>query len=139
MRPTPLGIVSGNVFRDVNRNGVLDGGEAGMPNVWVGVTRDGGTTVPGFAMTDGSGDYTIRAPVNDPPHVSTYSVFMSPPSGYFATTSTALTPVWINENTPVTGKNFGVLAFQDDFIDLAQLAAVCRAWAASGRPPGTAA
>ena len=25
---------------------------------------------------------------------------------------------------------FGVLAFQDEYIDLAQLAAICRAWAA---------
>ena len=26
---------------------------------------------------------------------------------------------------------FGVLAFQDEYIDLAQLAAICRAWAAA--------
>ncbi len=30
---------------------------------------------------------------------------------------------------------FGVLAFQDDFIDMAQLAAVCRAWAADKSRP----
>ena len=30
---------------------------------------------------------------------------------------------------------FGVLAFQDDFIDMSQLAAVCRAWAADKSRP----
>ena len=112
VRPTPVGTVAGKVFRDANRNGVPDGGEIGMPGVWVGVTRDAGTTISGYALTDDNGDYTILAPVNDPPHVSSYAVFVTPPAGYFATTPTALTPVWINEGTPVTGKNFGVLAFQ---------------------------
>jgi prepilin-type N-terminal cleavage/methylation domain-containing protein len=137
MRPTPLGIVSGKVFRDVNRNGVLDGGEAGMPNVWVGVTRDAGTTVPGYTMTDENGDYTIRAPVNDPPHVASYSVFMSPPSGYFATTSTALAPVWINENSPVTGKNFGVLAFQLISLDASRVLSLANGDLAEHDWPGT--
>ena len=30
---------------------------------------------------------------------------------------------------------FGVLAFQDEYIDLAQLAAICRAWAADKTSP----
>jgi prepilin-type N-terminal cleavage/methylation domain-containing protein len=121
VRPTPLGTVAGKVFRDVNRNGVLDGSESGMPSVWVGVTRDAGTTVSGYTMTDENGDYTIRAPANDPPRTVSYSVFVSPPSGYFATTSTALSPVWLNENNPVTGKNFGVLAFQLISLDAARV------------------
>ena len=36
---------------------------------------------------------------------------------------------------------FGVLAFQDEYIDLAQLAAICRAWVADKSrsiPPATA-
>lgn len=121
VRPTPLGTVAGKVFRDVNRNGILDGGEVGMPNVWVGVTRDAGTTVSGYTSTDANGDYTIRAPANDPPRTVSYSVFMSPPSGYFATTSTAISPLWINENSPVTDKNFGVLAFQLISLDAARV------------------
>jgi prepilin-type N-terminal cleavage/methylation domain-containing protein len=121
VRPTPLGTVAGKVFRDVNRNGILDAGEVGMPNVWVGVTRDGGTTVSGYTSTDENGEYTVKAPVNDPPHTTSYAVFMSPPSGYFATTSTALSPLWINENAPVSGKNFGVLAFQLISLDAARV------------------
>src|SRR5438093_3864582 len=92
-----------------------------MGNVCVGVTRDAGTTVSGYTMTDANGDYTIRAPVNDPPHVTSYAVFMTPPSGYFATTSTALSPVWVNETTPATGRNFGVLAFQLISLDAARV------------------
>jgi prepilin-type N-terminal cleavage/methylation domain-containing protein len=137
VRPTPLGIVSGKVFRDVNKNGVLDGGEVGMPNVWVGVTRDGGTSVPGYATTDANGDYTIRAPVNDPPHVASYSVFMTPPSGYFSTTATALTPVWINENTPVTSKNFGVLAFQLISLDASRVLSLANGDLAERDWPGS--
>jgi prepilin-type N-terminal cleavage/methylation domain-containing protein len=121
VRPTPLGTVAGKVFRDVNRNGVMDGSEAGMPNVWVGVTRDAGTTVSGYTSTDENGEYTIKAPVNDPPHTISYSVFMVPPSGYFATTPTALAPLWINEAAPATGKNFGVLAFQLISLDAARV------------------
>jgi uncharacterized protein (DUF2141 family) len=112
LRPTPVGTVAGKVFRDGNRNGVHDTGEIGMANVWVGVTRDAGTTVSAYAATDENGDYMIQAPVNDPPHTTSYSVFMTPPSGYFATSPTSVSPVWINEATPVMGRNFGVLAFQ---------------------------
>src|SRR5580765_3803344 len=112
IRPTPMGTVAGKVFRDVNKNGILDAGEQGMPSVWVGVTRDAGTTVSGYTMTDGNGDYTITAPVNDPPHTASYAVFITPPAGYFATSSSAQSPVWVSEASPVTGRNFGVLAFQ---------------------------
>jgi prepilin-type N-terminal cleavage/methylation domain-containing protein len=121
VRPTPLGTVAGRVFRDVNKNGILDSGEQGMQSVWVGVTRDAGTTVSGYAMTDANGDYTIQAPVNDPPHTASYSVFMTPPSGYYATSATALAPVWVNEGTPVTDRNFGVLAFQLISLDAARV------------------
>ena len=46
---------------------------------------------------------------------------MTPPSGYFATTSTALAPVWVNETAPATGRNFGVLAFQLISLDAARV------------------
>ncbi len=137
VRPTPMGTVAGKVFRDVNRNGILDAGEAGMPNVWVGVTRDAGTTVSGYAMTDENGDYTINAPVNDPPHVTSYAVFMTPPSGYFATTSTAIAPVWVNEATPVTNRNFGVLAFQLISLDAARVLSLANGDLAEKDWPGT--
>ena len=137
VRPTPLGTVAGKVFRDVNKNGVLDAGEQGMPSVWVGVTRDAGTTVSGYAMTDGNGEYTIRTPVNDPPRTTSYSVFITPPSGYYATTSTALAPVWVSESTPVTDRNFGVLAFQLISLEAARVLSLANGDLAERDWPGS--
>src|SRR5262249_51179587 len=50
--------VRGTVFLDVNKNGTLDAGEAGVPGVWVGVTPDYGVTVLSYQYTDASGGYS---------------------------------------------------------------------------------
>ena len=73
--------VRGKVYTDANRNGVLDGGEAGISAVWVGVSKDAGLNVAGYAYTDGNGDYDVTASVNDPPHTQPYSVYVVPPAG----------------------------------------------------------
>jgi prepilin-type N-terminal cleavage/methylation domain-containing protein len=112
LRKTAFGTISGKVFRDVNRNGQWDSGEDGITNVWVAASSDGGKTVAASATTDVNGDYTIQAPVNDPPRTAPYAVYITPPQGYFATGPTALAPVWVKENTLTGGKNFGALAFQ---------------------------
>jgi prepilin-type N-terminal cleavage/methylation domain-containing protein len=112
LRNTANGTVTGRVYRDVNKNGIYDAGESGIANVWVGLTKDGGATITGYATTDASGNYSITAPINDPPHTTPYMLYITPPSGYFATSSTAISPVWITDGGTVSGKDFGVFAFQ---------------------------
>ena len=109
--PSLTGTVKGKVYRDNNRNGVLDGGEAGIQGTWVGVTKDG-ITVNGYAYTDANGDYSIRAPINDPPHTQPYYVYTVPPAGYYPTSTTAIANVWVQNNATLTGKNFGMAGYQ---------------------------
>ncbi len=106
-----IGTIKGTVFRDVNKNGVVDGGEQGVQNVWVGATTDGGITVPAYAYTDASGNYSFDVPANDPPHTTPYSIMMIPPTGYFPTTPTSLNNIWVQSGQTYTGKNFGVASF----------------------------
>jgi hypothetical protein len=112
LRTTAFGSISGVVFRDMNKNGVYDAGESGIANVWVGLTKDGGVTVTASATTDANGNYTIQAPVNNPPHTTPYSIFFTPPAGYFATSTTAISNVWVADGASITNQNFGALAFQ---------------------------
>ncbi len=107
------GTVSGTVFKDNNKNGVLDGGEVGIANVWVGVSKDGGITIQGFAYTDNSGNYSIpQVPINDPPHSTPYTVMCIPPPGFFPTSTTAIGGVWVQFNQTVANENFGMSSFQ---------------------------
>ncbi|MBI5170063.1 MAG: hypothetical protein HZA61_11285 [Candidatus Eisenbacteria bacterium] len=105
------GTIKGQVFRDNNRNGVPDGADAGLGNVWVGVTTDGGITVQGYSYTDGSGNYSIAVPANDPPRTNAYSVFIVPPAGFFPTNSTTIGSLWLQANQVLTGKNFGMSSY----------------------------
>ena len=107
-----MGKITGRVFIDANRNGVLDGSESGIADVWVGATKDAGTTVSGYAYTDASGNYQINTPVNDPPHTDAYSAFVTPPPGYFPTGSTSLGGIWVQANATVANQNFGMANFQ---------------------------
>ena len=107
-----MGHITGRVFVDANRNGVLDGTDSGISDVWVGATKDGGVTVSGYAYTDVSGNYQINAPVNDPPHTQAYSVYTVPPPGYFPTGATSIGGIWIQANGTEPDKNFGMANFQ---------------------------
>lgn len=107
-----IGFVNGKVYRDNNRNGVYDAGEPGISNVWVGVTNDGGITILGYIRTNSSGDYSIKVPVNDPPHTTAYSVFMVVPNGFFPTGRTAISPLWLQAAQTLGNNNFGVVSYQ---------------------------
>ena len=109
---TPPGIIKGKVFRDDNRNGVLDGAEPGIQNVFVSVVSGGGTVTQGYAYTDASGNYSITVPANNPPGTNVYYVTVIPPSGFFPIGSTSLGPILVSANQTLTGKNFGMAAFQ---------------------------
>ncbi len=112
LRSMAFGNVSGKVFRDANKNGVYDGGESGVANVGVGLTKDWGVTITASTTTDANGNYSIQAPMNDPPHSTPYEIYITPPSGYFATNSTVISPIWITDGGNAGGNNFGVVAFQ---------------------------
>ena len=107
-----IGHVTGKVFVDVNRNGLLDAGEAGLANIWVGVSKDLGINVAGYAYTDATGSYDITVPVNDPPHTTAYAVYTIPPAGYFPTISTSIGNLWVQQSQTLSGKNFGLANFQ---------------------------
>ncbi|MBI5711694.1 MAG: prepilin-type N-terminal cleavage/methylation domain-containing protein [Candidatus Eisenbacteria bacterium] len=107
-----LGTVRGTVYRDNNRNGTLDGGESGIQNVWVGVSSNGGLSVAGFAWTDASGNYSVNVPANNPPGTTPYAILCIPPLGYYATSTTAIKNVLLSGGQVLTGKNFGMAAYQ---------------------------
>lgn len=102
------GDVLGTVYKDLNRNGVKDAGEAGVANVWVGVTKDGGVTVSGYALTNNLGVFDVSVPCNDPPKTVPYSVYMVPPTGYFPTGTTSVGGVWVKANNTASGYTFGL-------------------------------
>ena len=111
MYKTAFGTVNGKVFNDVNRDGIYQGGESGIKNVWVGVSPDGGITLKGSTYTDNQGLFSIQVPMNDPPKTSAYYVMVVPPIGFYPTNSSSLGPVWIKANQSLTGYNFGMSSF----------------------------
>lgn len=106
-----IGTVRGTVFRDLDKDGVLDTGEQGFTNVWVGVTTDGGVTVPGYAWTDASGNYSIPVPANDPPRTTPYTIMILPPAGFFPTSATAINGIYLTVGQSLNSRNFGVASF----------------------------
>jgi hypothetical protein len=107
----PRGTIQGTVFQDNNKNGVIDGGEPGLNNVYVAVMRDIDQNVMGFIYTDVNGAYSMDVPLNDPDHTMSYSIFFIPPTGYFPTTPTSLANIWVQGGSLQTNKNFGASAF----------------------------
>ncbi len=105
------GKIRGKVFKDTNKNGALDAGEAGLQNVWVGATTDGGISISGYAYTDANGDYEVVAPANDPPRTIPYSVYVVPVPGFYPTASTSYNGVYLQANQTLTSKNFGMGTF----------------------------
>jgi prepilin-type N-terminal cleavage/methylation domain-containing protein len=108
----PFGTIQGQVYRDNNRNGVLDAGEAGIANVWVGVSKDGGLNFLAFTYTDAGGNFSVEAPQNDPPHTVPYDLMVIPPTGFFPTSTMDIGNLWVQGNQTYTGKNFGMSSFQ---------------------------
>lgn len=112
LQKSSKGWVSGRVFRDNNKNGVPDGTDAGLSNVWVGATTDGGISVQGYSFTDATGNFTISVPANDPPRTQAYTIYMLPPAGFFPTTTTAIGGVYVQAGQTLANQNFGMASYQ---------------------------
>ena len=102
-RPAPI---SGTVFFDNNRNGVLDPGEPPVPNVTLtlGGTTGLGAAVPA-ATTTSAVDGTYLFDRNLP---GTYSVTMTVPPRAEATSPTELTDIVVRSNVGSPNNNFGI-------------------------------
>ena len=102
-RPAPL---SGVVWIDTNRNGVLDAGEQVQPGALVTLTGVTGTGagVGGQTTTLADGSYVFGGLLP-----GTYSVSVTVPSGFTATTPTTLGGLPIISNTPSPNHNFGIV------------------------------
>lgn len=105
------GTVTGTVYRDLDRDGVKDAGEAGIADVWVGVTKESGAATLAFAMTGADGTYSIVAPVNMPAATTPYEVTVIPPGGWYPTTSTQISPLWLSFEQTIAGNDFGMSNF----------------------------
>src|SRR6185369_10558748 len=109
---TAMGTLAGTVFRDNNRDGVMQGSELGIANVWVGVTNDGGATIQGYKYTDAAGMYSIDVPINSPPATTPYAIMVIVPPGNYPTSTTAISPIWVTAGSTQGNKNFGMSAYQ---------------------------
>jgi prepilin-type N-terminal cleavage/methylation domain-containing protein len=105
------GTVTGTVYRDLDKDGVRDGGETGIANAWVGVTKNSGAATLAFAMTDSVGGYSIVAPINMPAATTPYEVTVIPPSGWYPTTPTQISPLWLSLGQTLSGNDFGMSNF----------------------------
>jgi Mg-chelatase subunit ChlD len=88
--------IAGSIFVDANKNGVKDSGESGYQNVVVKLSGP----ASGLTSTDSNGDYSFTNYI-----AGTYTITVTPPSGYKNTTPTTQT-VTIGPNQ--TAKNFGI-------------------------------
>jgi hypothetical protein len=102
------GTIRGTVFRDLDKDGVIDAGETGLANVWVGVTRSNGTVTLVNTTTDASGNYELIAPNNMPAATTQYEIVVIPPDGYAPVGSTMRAPIWLSTGQILTGQNFGM-------------------------------
>jgi hypothetical protein len=95
------GMIFGQVFSDLNNNGVLDAGESGIPNVFVYLDlNNSGSYVAGdpTATTDAQGYFHFSdvAP-------GTYTLRQIVPSGYTATPTSFTVSVTAGQATETTG------------------------------------
>lgn len=93
--------ISGIVFNDVNKNGVQDPGELGIPNVSVLLDIGANGTNDTFTKTNGSGNYSFN---NLGP--GTYRVSQVIPPGFVQTTVDPLV-ISAASGVDVAGVNFG--------------------------------
>ncbi|NDJ61864.1 MAG: VWA domain-containing protein [Chloroflexi bacterium] len=80
------GTISGTIFNDLNRDGILDAGEGGVPNVTVSLFPTGSQTMQTTTLTDPNGVYTLVAPAGD------YEVGLTPPPGFLGVSPLPMTP-----------------------------------------------
>jgi hypothetical protein len=106
-----MGTVTGKVFTDINRNGVLEAGEPGIQGVWVGVTRNGGTTVLGYQVSDANGDFSIDVPSAQAPDQPYYLMSIVKP-GFFPTNSATIGPFYLADGQTINNNNFGESSYQ---------------------------
>lgn len=94
-KPTPAKAAIGNfVFLDANKNGIQDGGEAGIQGVTVRLLDANGNAIAGkTAITDGNGGYAFTG--LDP---ATYIVEFVAPAGYTASPADVTTTGATDEN-----------------------------------------
>jgi cyclophilin family peptidyl-prolyl cis-trans isomerase len=114
LRDVPASI-AGNVFRDFNNNGTLNGPDAAISGVTVSVSG-GALTTPVTATTDTSGNFSLTGLA-----AGTYTLTATPPTGTVAGKSTAgspsgtggttgtITAITLTENQDATGYRFGVV------------------------------
>lgn len=110
-RRAQMGTVEGKVFTDSNRDGILQGGEPGIQNVWVGVTPDAGVTVLGWQYTDANGNFSIQVPEVQSP-AAPYYITTIVKAGYFPTSSTTIGPFYLNGGQTIGNNNFGEVGYQ---------------------------
>ena len=98
------GSVTGTVYHDTNKNGVLNTGETGLANVrvYVDLNHDGKFDTGDVSMlTSTTGGYQFNLAAG------TYSVRVVPPTGMHVTSAVSQT-VTLALGKTVSGKNFGV-------------------------------
>ncbi|MFL6601576.1 MAG: SdrD B-like domain-containing protein [Steroidobacteraceae bacterium] len=99
------GSISGKVWRDANRNGILDAGETGITGVIISLTGTdglGGTVTHPTTTTDSNGNYSFT----DLP-AGTFTVTETLPAGYGAAPTNPLTGITIPAAGSSSGNNFG--------------------------------
>jgi prepilin-type N-terminal cleavage/methylation domain-containing protein len=100
------GTIEGHVFEDENENGVMDGGEEGIPNATIRASSGDST------MTNSSGYYSF----NLPPAV--YSITETDPQGYTSTTVNTYVDIPIVVDTTVV-RNFGDIVSETwDYVEI---------------------
>jgi hypothetical protein len=97
----PTGIISGNIYKDLNRNGVKESGEPDLAGETVRIVPTGANAF--FSVTDASGNFSFPAYNNN------YTVSFIPSTNdlLYPTTGSGVYNVVINNNNS-TGNNFGV-------------------------------
>ncbi len=94
--------VSGRVWRDIDRDGAIDAGEVGIPNVTISLTDTSSGTVVRTTTTDANGNYTFP----DLP-AATYTITETQPSGFGSTTPDSIANIALAAGSSSSGHNFG--------------------------------
>jgi hypothetical protein len=119
----PPALISGNVYVDLNKNGIRDGNESGIGNVIITATPVGGGT-PIQTLTNDDGTYTV---VGVLPHVA-YNLVETQP-GFYAdgrdvhqgvesSTNDRFVVPALQPSQAVTGYDFGELGLRSEFVSI---------------------